>query len=721
MKSRQVSSTLLVAVFGLIGSLVAAIPAAQATDSAKVLDPNTDRAGSAVGVIVKTTATRQVLGSDIVTAVDEALPVDVGVSQVRGEGAEVSMVGFDEPVDASTVADVVEALQDRPDVEWAIPNARLQARSVSPVTPDDPKFAAQLNLWDAGSTASAGGFSVKAPALWPITRGTANTVVAVLDSGIVAAHPDLKNKLVPGYDFVDDECIVVNSNCVRAKTFISAGDGNGIDADPSDPGDWVDATYATRCDLDAGTRRASSWHGSHVAGIIAAEADNGRGIAGVAPGVKVQPVRVLGHCGGVTWDLFVGMIWAAGLNLQQEMDDSFYAKVPTNTQPVKVLNVSLGGQAESVSERNNLCRAYSYYASRVRAQGIVLVAAAGNDSDSRLANADLSYPASCDGFISVGATSRTGHRAWYSQAGPSVDISAPGGDVEVEGPSDTIWSTILNSSKSPNSNFVEAGSEGTSMAVPEVSGGAALLYSLGMTDPAAVEAALKATAQPFPAPEASYQSRHVTFNGRTFATAQLNCNPSLCGAGILDLSKIATTALPTGRATISGRLVRGSTITLTGSTWIHASGTPIRTWYRGGAVVGQGGSYTVTAADVGQLISVREWAPGGSNSSIFASAAVTIPKQKVTVKRALPAKIKASKRAKLVVRVASPGIVPTGKLRVYDGKKRIAEKRLSAGNRGKVTIKLRKLKRGKHTIKVVYSGNGALQSGTSKVKKVTSK
>lgn len=285
--------------------------------------------------------------------------------------------------------------------------------------PTAPTEAAYSNgtLW--GLT---GAFGTKSNAAWNLTQGSSNVVVAVLDTGIVA-HPDLGAQ-VPGYDMI-------------ASTNIS-NDGNGRDADPSDPGDWC------------GAGSSSSWHGTHVAGTINA-AINGVGSVGVAPNVKVQTVRVLGTCGGSMSDITAAIIWAAGGTV---------SGVPVNANPADVISLSLGGDgACSASEQSAINFAMS--------RGAVVTVAAGNENS----DASSSSPGNCAGVITVAATDSSGKRASFSNFGSYVEISAPGVGV---------YSTVNTGTTSPN--LSEGGSSydswnGTSMATPHVAGVVALMLS----------------------------------------------------------------------------------------------------------------------------------------------------------------------------------------------------------------------------------------------------
>ena len=148
---------------------------------------------------------------------------------------------------------------------------------------------------------------INLPQAWDLETGSPSVIVAVVDTGVRLDHPDLQGQLVAGYDFISDPS--------RAR------DGNGIDSDPNDPG-------------DLGSGAGSSFHGTHVAGTIAAATNNGIGVAGIAFGAKVMPIRVLGRNGGTFYDVLQGVRYAARLP-----NDSL-------TLPAKradIINLSLGG------------------------------------------------------------------------------------------------------------------------------------------------------------------------------------------------------------------------------------------------------------------------------------------------------------------------------------------------------------------------------------------
>ncbi len=266
---------------------------------------------------------------------------------------------------------LVDELAARPDVAYVVPNYRLHALA----TPDDTFYGRQWHYP-----------AIELPAAWDITTGSVNTVVAVGDTGILFAagnagltHPDFAGKVLPGYDFVSNPT--------------SAGDLDGRDADAYDVG--------------------TSFHGSHVAGTIAAATNNTAGVAGVDWQARIVPVRMLGADGsGSLADVVDGLLWAAGFSVPG---------VPDNTNPAHVINLSLGGAY--------LCTAFEQEAfDRIvtsSPRDAIVVVAAGNDD----ASAAASSPSGCGNVITVGATEFRDRRAPYSNHGSRVDVMAPGGDL----------------------------------------------------------------------------------------------------------------------------------------------------------------------------------------------------------------------------------------------------------------------------------------------------
>lgn len=318
---------------------------------------------------------------------------------------------------------------------------------------------------------------IAAARAWTATRGSSDVVVAVLDSGITA-HEEFQGQLVDGYDFVSD----------TAKS----GDGDGRDVDPTDPGDGVGADF-------------SSWHGTHVAGIIGAKSDS-IGISGIAPNAKIQPIRVLGVQGeGSSLDLALAIRWAAGQDLNGfVINGQTLADIPVNKTPAKVINMSMAFQPRAGTNDFALCPIFVQAAvDYAQSKGVTLVAAAGNgDTEFNPVDNARVYPTNCAGPLSVGSVGFTGDVAFYSNFG--VDLVAPGGDQRTAssapaGSSGMIYST----SNSGNLTIGEPNyrlEQGTSMAAPVAAGIIALMYSLRPNiDVKVVWEALKASVRPFPA------------------------------------------------------------------------------------------------------------------------------------------------------------------------------------------------------------------------------
>jgi serine protease len=568
------------------------------------------------GLIIQTTTSSP--SKSLLKSTDSAMGSEADAVSSKALTGKISTIAFDQTVPESVAEDAAAQVAKRSDVVWAVPDTLRHVTSSAPVQPDDRYFTHQRNVWD--DTASSGGYSIKAPDLWRKTKGSDGVVVAVVDTGILADHPDLQGQLVAGYDMIgadQDE-----SSTPMPDSFETAGDGNGRDGDPADPGDRATKDVC-------GYSEPSSWHGTFVAGMVAAkwngsdEPGSNSGIAGIAPGVKVQPVRVLGHCGGYDSDIIAGIVWASGGDVDG---------VPPNSTPSKVINLSLGytyGDSSSQKgARDSACVAYKAAAQTARANHAIVVAAAGNDG----ADADLGVPASCDGYLSVGATSLRGFSSWYSNVGSSVDLVAPGGDTLVEGSGDSVLSLANTGTNGPKTNGY-ARYEGTSMAAPEVSAAAALLYSLGETNPDDVTKTLKASVLHFHSHSTSYAKKKVRINGHNYYF-DLNClGHRWCGSGILDLGKVQ---VPLTDPKIAGTPIIGEPLSVTQGKWVATPPTFHYTWFRNGTTpVGTSPTYLPTHDDVGSTLTVRV-APSDAGFARFSAtssptAAVPAGPDKVTL------------------------------------------------------------------------------------------
>jgi thermitase len=286
---------------------------------------------------------------------------------------------------------IVQALSKDPRVEYAELDYVVHASLI----PNDPYFQQQ---WAP--------LKIQAPEAWDQTTGTSDVIIAIVDTGVDLNHPDLDDKIVPGRDFVNDDDL--------------AQDDHG--------------------------------HGTHVAGIAAAETDNGRGVAGISWGARLMPVKVLDANGDGYWsDVARGIRYACNHGAQ-------------------VINLSLGGDAPSSTLKDALEQAYK--------DGCLIVAAAGNSG-----RGEIDYPARYPEAIAVTATDRRDEPAGFSDYGPQAELAAPGVDIY-----STLWTR-------PNHHDY-GWNTGTSMSTPQVAGLAALIWSAcPRLDNTEVRAILRSTAK----------------------------------------------------------------------------------------------------------------------------------------------------------------------------------------------------------------------------------
>jgi thermitase len=288
---------------------------------------------------------------------------------------------------------IIAALRHHPLVEYAEPNYILRAV----LDPNDPFFPSQWGL-----------DMIDAPEAWDVTTGSSDIIIAIVDSGIDLDHLDLKNKIWVN----NDETL------------------NGLDDDGNDKVDDVKGWDFINNDNNP---QDDYGHGTHVAGIAAAETNNSTGVAGLSWGARIMPVKVLGSSGqGPISSVANGITYAADNGAQ-------------------VINLSLGGTGLADNETLKGAVNYAY------SKGCLLVAAAGNCDPSCY---EPIYPAAYDHVIAVAATNSSDNRAWFSNYGSYIDVAAPGV---------SIYSTVRNNGY----GYMD----GTSMATPFVSGLAALIWS----------------------------------------------------------------------------------------------------------------------------------------------------------------------------------------------------------------------------------------------------
>ena len=480
--SKKVSTQVLLSLMlaaGVVSAAHAGMPLTTVAAAAASRDPQTDRMivkyrdGSVASTAMTTT---QASAKSYSEAVRGRLGAEMGLAmntlRINGLGAHVLKLNRHMSLaDLHVLAAKMKA--EDPSIEYVEPDRKMYTM----LTPNDTSYS---SLW----AMQGGPGGIRANIAWDTTNG-AGVVVAVIDTGI-RSHADLTGQTVAGYDMIADATIAV--------------DGSGRDSDPTDPGDWA---AAGQCGTGVPASN-SSWHGTHVTGTIAAKGNNGLGVIGVAYGAKVQPVRVLGRCGGYTSDIADGIIWASGGTV---------TGVPANATPAKVINMSLGGGGACDTTTQSAINS-------ARSRNTTIVVAAGNENQ----DASNSNPANCAGVVAVAAVGPTGGRAYYSNFGTVVDLAGPGGDQST-GNSNGILSTLNAGTTTPGADSY-AYYQGTSMATPHVAGVVALMYAVKPSaTPDQIKAALKSSARAFPA----------------------TC--SQCGAGIVDapgaIAAIAGGTLPT--------------------------------------------------------------------------------------------------------------------------------------------------------------------------------
>ncbi len=534
----------------------------------------------------------------------------VGLRPMRELHDRLDLMRLDAPLRGGAMRRVIARLRLDPAVQYAEADQRRYALEFPDDPPNDPRFVAgsdavgqwvgQWYLRDPSATAPA---AIGATTAWKTASGQ-NYVIAIVDTGIDLKHPDLGTyglggKLLPGRDFICDDQGIDCSTPSASYTYLVANDGDGWDLDPSDPGDWISAEDLARSDgffagcgggLNSDQPTNSTWHGTRVAGIAAALTNNNLGIAGVAYGSYILPVRVIGKCSGYVSDIVAGMYWAAGLTYTSISD------VPVNPFPAQVLNLSVGGRAPCSQTEQDAVTA-------IVQDGHVVVAAAGNDGG------PVDAPANCLGTLSVAGIRHLGTKVGYSNVSSTaatVSIAAPAGNCVVlnigypwtQPCQYSIETTSNDGLTVPGHSFytyslfapgyqgnvLNEGSVGTSFAAPLVSGVVALMVQAnpGLTA-SQIIARIQAAATPFPIPatpppggmcHVATLDTNSAGNYTDVQALECTCTTTTCGAGMLNAPAALAGALQPEASIVTTPETAsfGETVTLDGSGSSAASG-----------------------------------------------------------------------------------------------------------------------------------------------------
>lgn len=541
----------------------------------------------------------------------------VPLHPVRQLHDRLDLVRLAAPLKGGSMRHVIARLRTDPAVQYAEPDQRRYALAFPDDPPNDPRFVAgadavgqwegQWYLHDPSAEAPA---AIAATTAWKTASGQ-NYVIAIIDTGIDLKHPDLGTygkggKLLPGFDFICDDQGVNCSVPSASYTYLVANDGDGWDLDPSDPGEWISAADLQRSDgffkgcgggPDQNQPINSTWHGTRVAGIAAALTNNGVGIAGVAYGSYILPVRVIGKCSGYVSDIVAGMYWAAG------MSNSALTAVPVNNYPAQVLNLSVGGRAPCSQTEQEAVTA-------ITQNGHLVVAAAGNDGG------PVDAPANCVGAFSVAGIRQVGTKVGYSNVSSTsspVSIAAPAGNCinlntgypwtqpcqfSIETTSNDGVTVPANSfytyalfSPSYTGNVLNEGNVGTSYAAPLVSGVVAMMVQANPhLNASQIVSRIQAAATPFPVPATPpaggvcHVAALTTDSAGNYTDVQAQecqCTTTTCGAGMLNAAAALAQALAPQASFIAtpGTAAIGQTVTLDGTASSAAAGASLASYH----------------------------------------------------------------------------------------------------------------------------------------------
>jgi len=532
---------------GLLLLAVVACPIASATERGLVATTSQDVAdGGQLRVIVKFRGSRAqgaAAATDAADVVALAGRTGVALRQTRRIQSNLRVLEVGTLAAPGSVAAALERLRADPDVQYAELDRRRHAHAL----PDDTLFPGQWYLQNAVSTPSA----VDAVSAWDISTGNSGVVIAVLDTGVRYDHPDLGlagsgGRLLPGFDFVANSRV--------------SNDGDGWDLDASDPGDWVTSQEAGSLPFSGCQQSDSSWHGTRVSGIIGARSNNALGVSGLGWGGWILPVRVLGKCGGYDSDIVAAMLWAGGAHVNG---------APTNPYPARIVNLSLGGGGGTCPQ------SYRDAISQLTARGVLVVASAGNEGSI------VETPANCPGVAGIGAIRHAGTKVGFSNLGPGVALSAPGGNcVNIGAGEPCLYSIDTTTNLGTTSPTVNTYTDqfnfnvGTSFSAPIVSGIAGLIVAVnGRLSTAQLIARLQEGAtRPFPNPNdvpvppvPLLPVCHVPADANDVQTSECVCTTATCGAGMANaLGALQAALRPIAAVAVPGNVAPGQNVVLQG-------------------------------------------------------------------------------------------------------------------------------------------------------------
>ena len=439
-----------------------------------------------------------------------------------------------QPRGAESAAQTLARLRGDSQVEYAEADQRRYPLAET----NDPLFVNQWYLQNAQPSAT------DAATAWNTTTGSPGLVIADLDTGVRFDHPDLRNasanRLLPGYNMISNAAAANNST--------------GRSSDASDLGDWVSATDLKNPEFANCKIANSSWHGTRTAGILGAITNNQTGIAGMTWQGWVEPVRVLGKCGGYDSDIIAGMAWAAG---------NFVDGVPANPYPAQIINMSLGAAGSCPAS-------YQQMVDELVTEGVLVVVSAGNEGG------PVDAPANCAGVAGIAGLRQVGTKVGYSSLGPEIALSAPAGNCVNTGAGQpclfSIETTTNTGTTVPKTNTYTDEynfNVGTSFSAPIVSGIAGLMLAVNgnLTAGQLIERLQAGATTPFPAStDPSVPTCHVPASANDLQTNECNCTTETCGAGMANANGAVLQALrPIAAILVPVGFSAGSAVVLDGS------------------------------------------------------------------------------------------------------------------------------------------------------------